>query len=259
MSNWDTSTPTGAQAVSSVDDNIRELKDAIQNALRGDEADGTVAVFPGNAPSSAPKYEYRGRKGSTAARPSSGQYGLYFDTSRNVLQRDNGSSWDDIGVAIPAGTVMLFVQASAPVGWTKLVTQDDKALRIVSGSTGGSAGGTLGLSGGVSHTHTVASHVHSIPEASLAHYHETTVIESDSGVLAVAGAINGVGTNATNGLAVHTFAGTGAISEPASGYQYQKTSAIKGYSTGNTSGTALTTDATAPVIAYVDVLQASKD
>lgn len=43
---------------------------------------------------------------------------------------------------IPAGSVMLFYQAAAPVGWTKLTSHDDKALRVVSG-TGGTAGGTV--------------------------------------------------------------------------------------------------------------------
>jgi hypothetical protein len=49
----------------------------------------------------------------------------------------------NIGVPtpIPSGTVMLFYQASAPVGWTQVTTQNDKALRVVSGS-GGVAGGT---------------------------------------------------------------------------------------------------------------------
>lgn len=37
---------------------------------------------------------------------------------------------------IPAGTRMLFQQSSAPVGWTKDVTHNDKALRVVSGATG---------------------------------------------------------------------------------------------------------------------------
>lgn len=46
---------------------------------------------------------------------------------------------------IPAGTVMLFYQASAPTGWTKVVTQDNKALRVVSG-TGGVSGGTTAFS-----------------------------------------------------------------------------------------------------------------
>ena len=46
---------------------------------------------------------------------------------------------------IPSGTVMVFFQVSAPTGWTQVVTQNDKALRVVSGS-GGGTGGTHGLS-----------------------------------------------------------------------------------------------------------------
>lgn len=42
---------------------------------------------------------------------------------------------------IPTGTVMLFYQASAPTGWTQVTTQNNKALRVVSG-TGGGTGGT---------------------------------------------------------------------------------------------------------------------
>lgn len=45
--------------------------------------------------------------------------------------------------AFPSGTKMLFQQTAAPVGWTKDTTNDDKALRIVSGSAG--SGGTLSL------------------------------------------------------------------------------------------------------------------
>lgn len=43
--------------------------------------------------------------------------------------------------SMPAGTVCLFYQAAAPTGWTKITTQNNKALRVVSGS-GGSAGGS---------------------------------------------------------------------------------------------------------------------
>lgn len=41
----------------------------------------------------------------------------------------------------PVGTIMLFGNAAAPVGWTKLVDLDNAAIRIVSG-TGGGSGGT---------------------------------------------------------------------------------------------------------------------
>lgn len=60
---------------------------------------------------------------------------------------------------IPSGSVMLFVQTSAPTGWTKSTTHDNKALRVVSGtaSSGGSvvfttAFGTPSVSGSVSGT-----------------------------------------------------------------------------------------------------------
>lgn len=41
---------------------------------------------------------------------------------------------------LPAGTTMIFAQSSAPTGWTKSTTHNDKALRVVSGaaSSGGS-------------------------------------------------------------------------------------------------------------------------
>jgi hypothetical protein len=40
----------------------------------------------------------------------------------------------------PTGTLMLFQQTSAPTGWTKQTTHDNKALRVVSGTAG--SGGT---------------------------------------------------------------------------------------------------------------------
>ena len=101
----------------------------------------------------------------------------------------------DLGYSAPAsfpsGTVMVFYQASAPTGWTKSTSHNNKALRVVSGSGGGS-GGSWDLSSGVtssstgshthsfsdsssttssagSHTHTGASHTHSGPS----HSHST--------------------------------------------------------------------------------------
>jgi hypothetical protein len=49
-----------------------------------------------------------------------------------------------IGQQFPSGTRMLFQQTSAPTGWTKDVSQNDKALRIVSGSV--TTGGTTAFS-----------------------------------------------------------------------------------------------------------------
>lgn len=66
---------------------------------------------------------------------------------------------------IPSGTAMLFQQTAAPTGWTKITSNDNAALRIVSGaaSTGGSVNfttafasqavnGTVGTSGSTTAT-----------------------------------------------------------------------------------------------------------
>jgi len=51
--------------------------------------------------------------------------------------------------AFPSGTKMLFQQTTAPTGWTKDTTHDNKALRVVSGTagTGGSASFTAVFAG----------------------------------------------------------------------------------------------------------------
>jgi hypothetical protein len=60
------------------------------------------------------------------------------------LLTSNGSTWTSAaaGGGFDAGTAILFYQATAPTGWTKVTTQDNKALRVVSGS-GGVAGGSV--------------------------------------------------------------------------------------------------------------------
>lgn len=66
--------------------------------------------------------------------------------SAGVLRNAAGDAYlTSVAASFPSGTVMLFYQAAAPEGWTKLTTQNDKALRVVSG-VGGGSGGTNGLS-----------------------------------------------------------------------------------------------------------------
>ena len=73
----------------------------------------------------------------------------------------------------PSGTTMLFVQAAAPTGWTKSVTHNNKALRIVNTSGGGSAGSNT-FTGvlNTSHSHTVTVNSHVLTESEMpAHTH----------------------------------------------------------------------------------------
>jgi len=127
---------------------------------------------------------------------------------------------------MPAGTVSLFVQTAAPVGWTKSTTNDNKALRVVSGaaSTGGSVSFTTAftsqaLSGTVGAT--------ALTEANLPTHYHTVVSRTKSSAQIAAGASSyvmldgttdygGVGTVLTNGgtgsgtTHTHTF-GTSSI------------------------------------------------
>ena len=56
---------------------------------------------------------------------------------------------------------MLFYEASAPTGWTKITTQNDKALRVVSGTGGGSGGSSSFTSVFASRSVPLARHSHS--------------------------------------------------------------------------------------------------
>ena len=69
---------------------------------------------------------------------------LWVDNSTQPYQLkvyDDGTNDWDLLSGFPSGTIMLFRQSSAPLGWTKLTSQDNKALRVVAGSV--STGGNL--------------------------------------------------------------------------------------------------------------------
>jgi hypothetical protein len=80
-------------------------------------------------------------------------------------------SWPGAGVGggFPKGTKLLFQQTAAPLGWTKDVVHNDKALRVVSGaaSSGGTNSFTTSLINAVTASSTtlstaqLASHNHS--------------------------------------------------------------------------------------------------
>ena len=50
------------------------------------------------------------------------------------------AAYDAAIQVIPTGSVMLFYQSAAPTGWTKITTQNNKSLRVVSGTGGGTGG-----------------------------------------------------------------------------------------------------------------------
>jgi len=61
-------------------------------------------------------------------------------TSTGITFSDGTSTNTNL---MPAGTLMLFQQTSAPVGWTKQTLHDNKSLRVVTGTA--SSGGSIGF------------------------------------------------------------------------------------------------------------------
>ena len=61
-----------------------------------------------------------------------------------IVFPDNSEQVTAATTAFPSGTVMLFVQSTAPTGWTKSTAHNDKALRVVSGAVG--SGGSVAFS-----------------------------------------------------------------------------------------------------------------
>ena len=169
----------------------------------------------------------------------------------------------------PGGTKMVFVQASAPTGWTQDTTNNDKGLRVVSGS-GGGAGGTHAFSSppSTSHTHTGASHTHSTPNHSHSHTlsagahtlstsqmpshtHSGTTRSSDRGWTIAMDYVyfaTGTSTGASGGGGSHSHSLAGSISSG-------------GASTSGAGGTGATGSAgpTAFAPQYVDVIVCTKD
>ena len=159
---WDPTTPAGTDLIKDGDDILRELKLAIKSALQN--YNSALAQYAGNFPGGAepttnPTYDYRGLRGTTAQKPASGQFGFYFDTTRGVMCRDNGSTWDDVATlgskVIPAGSKTVWYQAAAPVGWTRDTSSDDKFIRVVSAGSPGSVGGSYSLGSEAAHTHDI--------------------------------------------------------------------------------------------------------
>jgi hypothetical protein len=73
-------------------------------------------------------------------KPAGGTPVTAVPTNSSMIIATDGSTIQKFGGEFESGTRMLFQQSTAPLGWTKSTTHDNKALRIVSGTTG--SGGT---------------------------------------------------------------------------------------------------------------------
>lgn len=124
-----------------------------------------------------------------------------------------------IPLPFPIGTAMLFIQASAPVGWTKSTSYNDYALRIVSGS-GGSTGGSVAFTTAFANTNVgattlstsqLAAHAHQISPSTAGTFYNTFTILTSSLFTSGLGTGSLAGTNNTGGGNSHTHSVTLAV------------------------------------------------
>lgn len=157
---------------------------------------------------------------------------------------------------MPATSVVVFGQATAPLGWTKLATVNDKALRVVSG-TGGGTGGSTSPSAAVTMTHTHST------SSDTGHTHTTPTHSHDMGTIAGSSTSSLVDATANIQADGSGILRTSATSGPTSSQTvYLDETATDGADTtgSNSAHThTLASSGTNWQLAYVDLIQCSKD
>jgi len=159
------------------------------------------------------------------------------DTILQAIQKLNGNT---AASGFPATTAMVFKQTAAPTGWTKVLTNNDSALRVVTGaaSTGGSVAFTTAFASQAVVGTNAASGAYTLATADIpSHSH---LYQNDSGASFNANFIQanrGNGNNAYNPT-TKTSGGGGSHSHSAAAF----------------TGTAINL-----AVAYVDVIIATKD
>lgn len=160
----------------------------------------------------------------------------------------------NFGNLMPAATVMILGQATAPIGWTLVISVNDRMLRVVSG-VGGGSGGSQPLSAGVglTHSHTVpvsSSHVHNI----LDHAHD--LLRGSSVYTVNGGASLRLSEAVTGTRLATTQIGGGPVTI------YKTITTVSGGGNCDAGGIhthTLPSALTDVILAYVDVIQCSKN
>jgi len=128
---WDAAKPAGSQKIRLSDEEIRANWVALADALNREH------IFPGTEGVDAGIH-----KVPVGTSNPSGYEGR-LAIANNLLNWYSNGAWRTL---IPAGTKMAFFQASVPTGWTQDTSVNDRVLRVVSG-TGGGSGGSWTISG----------------------------------------------------------------------------------------------------------------
>jgi len=158
---------------------------------------------------------------------------------------------------LPDGAKAIFLQSSAPTGWTQDTTNNDYALRVVSG-IGGGTGGSQSLASNITlnhlhtltaapdHDHDFQNHVHQAGTQNVSNF----VNESITDYLANPG---------NSLLRWYRNDGGGSSTQAAASYTESAFSDDSGRSTAGAHNHTLGTNLTDTSFAYVDIIICSKD
>jgi len=161
MATWDINTPTDRDPIRFVDEELRNMKDYLEDALSREHN------FPVTGMTHKVGFCSVVQIVDSLSDLDIVESGLGYVKNDGKLYSKNNGNYVEVGKRsyIPSGTKAVFVQDSAPSGWS-LLSVDGLVYITNNGSNGGSArSGSWTISGvtAVSHTHTVTTPDHKHP------------------------------------------------------------------------------------------------
>lgn len=181
---WDAAKPAGSQKIRLSDEEIRANWAALQGVISAEHH------FPNTGQDGEHKFPVE------EALPSGAEGRISIHN--NLLYWYSNSVWRTL---IPSGTKMIFLQASAPTGWTQDAALNDRVLRLVS-ATGGGTGGDWTMT-----ALKAAGHALTVSELP-AHHHtyslRATTINAGSGGAVANANISDANTGDTGSGSSHT-------------------------------------------------------
>lgn len=172
-------------------------------------------------------------------------------------------AWQTAATVIPSGTRMLFAQTAAPTGWTKDTTNDNAALRVVSGTagTGGSVNFTAAFtSQAVSGTVGSVTAGGTISNTSITANISNTAVSGTVGLFTAGGSLssNSINANistvtATGVIGLRTATGTIGLTELSGGVQPSVASgSIDSVTVSGTTNSSFTGITISPTFVYLE-------
>lgn len=134
----------GATRIRDLKVNIRERL-AVNHSLNGDSSDGKHTVVELTPQTADPVLDVA--DGAIYQKSVGSAHELFYEDDGGRVTQLTAQGAVNIPQFVPSGTVMLFVQNSAPPGWIQGRNVNDAVLRVVNDNSGSGVGGSWSISG----------------------------------------------------------------------------------------------------------------